>query len=184
MQQAAETLDKPADLAGIREAAPHLGVSASTISRQVAAGIITNHGTTLRPLVSIEGAKAERAAYLDPAQQREREPKARAAAEPTAFNSARTTHEATKAQLAQLELAERLGQTVAKAEAEDLFATLGGLIRDRLAQRWAVLSADLAGRSAFEIATAGAAADEALLNELVREIETQFGLAPAVADAR
>ncbi len=53
------------ELVGISEAARRLGVHKSTISRQVAAGIITNRGTGQRPLVNVDQARGERAAYLD-----------------------------------------------------------------------------------------------------------------------
>lgn len=53
------------ELVGISEAARALGRNKSTISRQVASGIIPNHGEPGKPLVNIEEARAAIAANVD-----------------------------------------------------------------------------------------------------------------------
>ncbi len=54
------------ELVGIRECARRLEVDPSTISRNVSAGIIRNHGTDEAPLVNVEEARRDREAFLDP----------------------------------------------------------------------------------------------------------------------
>src|SRR5690348_15005177 len=61
------TLD---DVVSLTECADALSVHKSTISRQVKAGVIPNHGTIEAPRVSIAEARAARAAQLDQAKQR------------------------------------------------------------------------------------------------------------------
>jgi hypothetical protein len=175
MQQDAETLERPGDLAGVSEAALKLGVNKSTISRQVKSGMITNYGTAAKPLVSIEGAKLQRAGNLDPALQRT-SPSLMLPVQQTAFVNAKTQNEYVKGELAKLELADKLKQIIPRADAEDLFETFGTQIRERLAQRWHGLAIALAGKSASEIMALGEAADEALLSEIAGEIERDFGV--------
>lgn len=64
------------DLMGVRQLARHLGVNASTISRQIAKGIIPNRGTPEQPMVSLAEAERARAANLDPSKQRDWHPRA------------------------------------------------------------------------------------------------------------
>lgn len=58
------------DLMGVREAARAIGVNASTISRQIAKGIIPNRGTAERPMVSLSEARHARSTGLDVSKQR------------------------------------------------------------------------------------------------------------------
>lgn len=55
----------PGKHVGVREAARQLGVNASTVSRQVAAGIIPNHGTVAAPLIDVDEARRSRDDNLD-----------------------------------------------------------------------------------------------------------------------
>jgi len=57
-------------LVGVREAARQLGVNPSTISRQVAKGIIPNRGTPRQPMVDLAEARQARATNLDLSKQR------------------------------------------------------------------------------------------------------------------
>lgn len=63
-------MEQDIHLVGVRECARRLGVNASTISRQVAKGIITNRGTPDAPLIDMATVEAERAAGLDQSKQR------------------------------------------------------------------------------------------------------------------
>jgi hypothetical protein len=53
------------ELVGVRECARQIGLNPSTISRQVAAGIIPNHGSEDAPRVSVAEARAARQENLD-----------------------------------------------------------------------------------------------------------------------
>lgn len=57
------------ELVGVSEAARQLGVHKSTISRNVTAGIIPNHGSDDEPLVNVEEAREARDRELDPTKQ-------------------------------------------------------------------------------------------------------------------
>lgn len=161
----------PNDVVGIREAAKALGVNASTISRQVAKGVIPNRGASGAPKVSIDEARRARATNLDPSQQRAPEPSPSTSG---TFSSHRSAHEAAKAKLAQLDLAQRLGEVVSRSEAEDLFATYGRRVRDALEQKWRTLALELQGMSAADIMVRGTASTEEVLARVAAEIENEW----------
>lgn len=149
-----------ADVMGIRAAARALNKSASTISRQVAAGIIPNRGTTAEPKVSLAEAKAARAVNLQP------EP------EVAGFAQARNVHERLKAQKTAIELAQLKGELVRRVEVEEFLAEEGAKIRDGLLRRWRAFAAELVGLTAREIEERGLAADEAVLAALAAAYES------------
>lgn len=127
--------DRPADLMGVRACAKALTppVSASTISRQLGAGLFTNWGTESLPLISLTEVRAKREQNLSPAQQRR--PAERAAKrDDGGYHSARAAREQAAAQIAQLDLAERLGQLLRRDQVEDEHATLGRATREALTQ--------------------------------------------------
>src|SRR5579871_387393 len=51
-----------AKLVGIREGARQLGISHTTLSRQVARGLVPNHGTATAPLIDLSEARKAREA--------------------------------------------------------------------------------------------------------------------------
>lgn len=167
------------DIVGVREAARQLKVNASTISRQVRAGIIPNRGTDREPKVSVTEAKNARETGLDPAQQRRPITMQGGHALPS---TSRGELEAAKAAIAQLDLAEKLGLTLSRADVEDALATVAREFRDALARRWRILAIDLQGLNAREIEAKGMASDEAVLAELVVKLEIDAD-APAAAAA-
>src|SRR5262245_23925645 len=59
-----------AQLLGVRAAARELKLNPSTISRQIAAGIIPNRGTSEVPMVDLKEARTAREAHLDRSKQR------------------------------------------------------------------------------------------------------------------
>jgi hypothetical protein len=127
-------------LVGVSEAARQLGVHKSTISRQVAAGIIPNHGTDAQPLVDVEEAKRARAEGLDRSKQRgqdaplfreRRSPDDDDAGEASpGYQAARTEREQINARRARLELERELGNLLDKGEVVDAFFTLGARLRE------------------------------------------------------
>ena len=171
------------DLAGVRAVARELSVAPSTISRQLAAGILTNHGTDDHPLISISEARVARAGSLDPGQQRGPMSPLNAAATSSGLNAAvtstglnagatplgegadvndaapaprdddrrpsfqqvRTAREGIRTQIERIELEEKLGNLVDKAEVADAFFDLGRVVREGLEARRGQLAAQLAG---------------------------------------
>jgi len=151
-----------------------LGLSPSTLSRQVANGTIPNRGTDDAPRVSLSEVQRAREDNLDPAQQR--------GTAPETFHAHRTNLEATKATKAQLELAQMLGQTVARSEVEEEVANAVRELRDTLLRRWRVLAVELEGLSAREIEAKGLASDESALQELARKLTNDDRDGAAISD--
>lgn len=182
-QNGALALEKPAlrdEPIGIRAAAAALDVNASTISRQVKAGVIPNRGTEKHPKVFLREARAARAGNLDPAQQRETAP----ATQPpptTGFQAHRSSHEAAKAAMAQIELAEKLGGILDRGDVESSVEAFGRKLRDALTERWRALSLKLQGQSPADIERLGIEADEDLLNRVSAELEAEIADAAASA---
>ena len=166
------------DIVGVREAARQLNVNASTISRQLRAGIIPNRGTDRDPKVSVEEARRARQNNLDPSQQRG----AHTAPASSGYTASRSELEAAKAAMAQLDLAEKLGLTVAREDIEDAIATAARELRDALARRWRALAVELQGLTAREIEAKGMASDEAVLADLTVKLEIDADT-PATAAA-
>ena len=164
----------PTDIIGIRAAGAILGVAASTISRQVKAGIIPNRGTCKEPKVSIVEATAARKGNIDPAQQRA--PEGADLAANNSYHANRADREWVRAQKEKLEYAQILGTVMLRADAEDKFSTFGRHIREALAIRWRTLATELQGLSAIEIERAGTKADEDLLTRIVAEIEKEYAV--------
>lgn len=185
-------------LVGIRECARILekrGVqlNASTITRQVQAGIIPNHGTADgKPLVDPDEVIAARARNVDPSKQRgpdsplfgapaddgsevEETAAAPSGKREVSFSAARTASEAYKARMAQLDLEERLGNLVDKQEVVDFFTEAGLILRQGLMLR----SGDMAGRlvglsNPSEIAAIIKDEDRKLLERLAEEFSKRF----------
>ena len=144
------------DLTSVREAARALGVSHSTISRQVASGIIPNRGTAERPLIDVEEARAARAAHLYEGRQGSHagrmvgddhvaEDGPEAPAQAPDYRRARTAGEIYRAKLAELDYFERVGKLIDQAEVSAALFTAARVLRDKLQA--------LAGRLAGELAT-------------------------------
>src|SRR5262245_5311276 len=151
-----------AHLLGVRAAARELKLNPSTISRQIAAGIIPNRGTADAPMVNPAEARAARAAHVDRSKQRgpnaplfagevpaaaprpvepvedpdtDDDETASPATPPSdrlSYNTARTARESYQAKLAQLEYEERIGRLVPKSEVELEAFDAARLLRDRI----------------------------------------------------
>jgi len=159
----------------LSEAARQVGLNKSTISRQLAAGILRNRGTAERPLVDVAEVRAARESGLDRSKQRgpdsplfgassaidpvppesaaedeEGLPEPPSAATKPAsggidYQKARTAREGYQARLAQIELEQKLGNLLDKSEVVDAFFALGAAVRERLDGRRAELAARLVG---------------------------------------
>ncbi len=191
-------MDQPVTLT---EAAAALGVHKSTISRQVSAGVIPNHGTARAPKVRVSEARLARAGAVDPAKQRgsgaplfadpgehgangvrpsrspddaedDDAPGTPPGPGGVSFTKARTAREAANARLAQIDLEERLGRLLDKREVEDVFFTLSTIVRDELMGQGARLAGDLVGMTEpGEIVAKIDAANRDLLARLEREFK-------------
>lgn len=166
-------MDQPSEQpVGVRECAKQLGVSHSTISRQLTAGLFVNHGTGDRPLLKVSEVREARSRGLDPAKQRGPEAplyQPAAAQKPIGedlgptYATARTRTEEAKANLAELDLAERRGLLLDKSDVVDAFFTFGTQIRERME----AFAADMGAR--FGATVGAAVADEG------RKILTKLG---------
>lgn len=127
--------DRPSDLMGVRQCAAALQpkVHASTISRQLGAGLFTNYGTTTAPLLSLAEVTQARAEHLNPAQQRQ-SPRRGGRKPDDGYHSARASKEQTAAKIAELDLAERMGQLLPRDQVEDAFADMGRKTREAMTQ--------------------------------------------------
>ncbi|MGE0717193.1 MAG: hypothetical protein AB7P02_17245 [Alphaproteobacteria bacterium] len=173
-------------LVTVTEYAAMVGVDKSTISRQVARGIIPNRGVPGKPLIDPVEADAARLGGLDPS----RGPGALAgqaiatAAAPvavaegapaadtpppapnlrgTGYQVARTAREAMNAKLAELDYRERVGELLAKSEVENAMVKIGLEVQRQLDQRVAQLADRLVG-----------IADPARLAALIREADRRL----------
>lgn len=188
------------ELVGIREcarqmAARGLSIHPSTVSRQVTAGIIPNHGTPDAPLVNVDEAITARYANLDLTKRRRftivppaspepqipagELPLQRAAPEAAnggkTFNDARTERQIIEARLAQLSLEEKLGNLFDRSEVEGLFRDLGTALRDALLARGPALASRLAGRtSSADIQAIVEDEDRKLIERLTTEIAARM----------
>ena len=195
-------------LVGIRECARELGVNASTVSRQVRAGIIPNRGTKDAPLVLVSEARGARRRNLDQSKQRgpgaplfapadqegdstadvqseaEDEPRAHGEGKRSGldFNKARTAREGYQARLAQIELEDRLGNLLDRAETVDAFFTLGTALREALERRAPELAARLDGVADLNARTGLILEDDRrLLQAIVDNFTRRFVSADAAA---
>jgi len=183
MQQMEENgalaLEKPAlrDVVTISAAASALGVNKSTVSRQVKNGTIPNRGTDKRPMVSLKEARAARAGNLDPAQQRSTAPAQASDTSPaaTGYQAHRSTHEAAKARMAQIELEEKLGNILARNDVEASLEAFGRKLRDAMIERWRLLAPKFIGLAPAQIEQIGTQADEDLLAKLSEELAKEIG---------
>ena len=181
---------------GVREAARELGVNPSTVSRQLRAGIIPNRGSERAPKVLLSEARAARERNLDQSKQRGPESPLFASAgsvappedsvdEPEApastsrreidYSRARTVREGYLAKSAQLDLEERLGNLLDRAETVDAFFTLGQSLREAMERRAPELAARLLGISDLNQLTAILAEeDRKLLQSIADDFRRNF----------
>jgi hypothetical protein len=183
------------ELVSMREAARRLTgegyrIDESTIRRQVKAGTIPNRGTPDRPLVTVDDVRNSRSGNVDARKRRGAPmaaadagasgeggagPAAAAAAPPAgSLHQSRLAKESVQAQLAQLQLEDKLGRTIDKAEVWDLFAELGTMLRDEQAARLDVLAARCHGLEPGAIRDAIADADRQLLLKLHAKISADL----------
>lgn len=185
-------------LVGIRECARELGLSHSTVSRQVAAGIIPNRGTVDAPLVLVSEARDARQRELDRSKQRgaasplfgtgeRRSPEhddsiPAHTPEGRDYQSARADRERTNARLAQLDLEQRLGNVLDKGEVVDAFFTLGASLRELAETRRASMAQRLVAISDVgTIAGIIAEEDRKMQQAIAESFERRFVQADADA---
>lgn len=158
--------EQPEQPVSIREAARQLGIAHSTVSRQVSAGIIPNHGVPGRPLILVTEARAARAQNLDPSQRRgSRSPlfaeeedgapgtnddplSSASVPERGSYRGERSRREAALAQLAEIELGKQLGNLLDKGEVIDAVVEIMITLRETLQ----LAAHDVANRHGPEIA--------------------------------
>ena len=125
---------------GIREAARQLGLAHTTISRYIAANPVLNHGTAGRPKVDLDELRRHRAANLNPAPRGRQAAKLLAEA-PAAtgadaapdYSVSKAAREAILADRARIDLDEKRGLLVPRAEVEAAAFEVGkALQRDLL----------------------------------------------------
>jgi hypothetical protein len=197
-------MDDASRLVGVSEAARQIGVHKSTISRQLAAGIITNRGSKEKPLVDVEEARRARDRGLDRSKQRgpdsplfgnssaiapadEAEPDvdghgAPMPAKPSGgldYQKARTAREGYQARLAQIELEQKLGNLLDKGDVVDAFFTMGQRLREVLEQ----CRLELAARFGDAVGAALAEEFRKLQLGLAEEFERRFVKGEETADA-
>lgn len=157
------------DLVGVRAAARELGVNPSTISRQIKAGIIPNHGTDAAPAVNVAEARAARASHLDPSKRGNSAGVLlgdrgaagddlegdfgggeNSASEPrspgdggASYRSTKTAREGYLAMLAKLEFEKKSGAVISRAEVERALVDVTRTIRDALLRLGDRLAPDL-----------------------------------------
>lgn len=180
----------------LSEGARLLGVHKSTISRQVAAGIIPNRGEPGAPMIDVAEARAAREQELDRSKQRGAqaplfrraigddelgtEPVAPGAlASSSSYQSARSRREETNAQLAEIALQERLGLLLDKSEVIDAFFALGASLREMMENA----RIELAAQFGAELGTALAERFRKMQVQIADEIERRFVKDKSTADA-
>jgi hypothetical protein len=136
---------RPADVMTLTAAAREIGVAVSTLSRQVKAQKIPNRGTPERPMVSLSEARAARADNLNPLMARTPAPAAAPRAGSIADEQRR--EKAARAELLELELAERRGELMAADEVRAAFGEAGRVIQAELMQISRDLADELAAMS-------------------------------------
>jgi hypothetical protein len=158
-------------LVGVREAARQVGVSASTISRQIKAGIIPNRGSAEQPRVDLGEVRAARAQNLDPSKVgnaagmllgeasaaepleeddedlEAEEPRAAGGAGEASYRAARTAREGFQAALAKLQYEEKAGLLVSRLEVERALVDASRQVRDALMRLGDKLAGELVGQT-------------------------------------
>lgn len=176
---------------GVTAAAKATGLSASTISRYLRRYPELNRGAGKRPRVSVAELNAHRARFVNaarsnshagglmddpPAAAAENEPGERRSPDRPTYAAAKTLREAAQAQTAQLDLAERLGQLLARADVEAALTEAGATLQQKQQQRRRALAEILAaaGGDVRAIAAALEDDDRALLNATADVLEEQL----------
>lgn len=171
-------------LVGIREAARQLGVNASTISRQVAAGVIPNHGGDGSPLVDPEEARSARQLNLDPSKRRgvgsplSLHPTPQditSSPRGSGYQVSRAEREGYDAALKRIELEERLRNLLDKGEVTEAAFAIGQVLREMIERRQPTLAARLAG--VIDVGTIAAILveeDRRLLEAIGDEMQRKF----------
>jgi hypothetical protein len=183
----------------ISECARELGVHKSTISRQVAAGIIPNRGTADEPKVDVAEARRARERGLDRSKQRgedaplfssasaigerDDDDAGQPAADATPpkggldYQRARTAREGFQARLAQIELEEKLANLLDKGEVVDAFFTMAS----RLREMTDATRVDVAARFGDQVGNAVGEAFRKMLQAIAEDFERRFAQEPANA---
>lgn len=155
-----------AGLMGVREAARAINVNASTITRYLRQHPELNRGGAGRPLVDLDELKRHRTENVnavmsgnhggrllgeppavapppEPEPEEHEDERRSIGPRKPSYADAKTVAEATRARLAQLELARRLKQVVSRAEVEQALLEAGQTLRQLLAARARSIAEDL-----------------------------------------
>ncbi|BBK44136.1 hypothetical protein STVA_41560 [Allostella vacuolata] len=168
-----------APLVGVRAAAAALGLAPSTVSRQLAAGIIPNRGSSAEPLVDVEEARAARADRLDHGKAkgtRTGELDIRPPA-PRRETTAGKRDQKLDQEIRRLERenAEREKELLSRAATDRAFAELAGIVQRGLAERSRRLGARVTGRRDLaEVMTAIEDEDRKILEAMRDEYRRQL----------
>jgi hypothetical protein len=182
MSDALDTAPQAGAFLSVRQYAEYAGVAPSTISRQIADGIITTEGEDESGayLIDPKKADAERAAKLNPAHVAAHDARKAAAAQPPAtggLHRAREAREGWAARRAQLDYEREVGNLLDKQEVHDAFFELGQMMREELARRAPLLAQQLVGmQDAATIQAALETADRAALESIIATVRNRLEL--------
>lgn len=164
-------------LLSVRKVAEAVGVAHTTIGRQLAQGLYTNHGTVTRPLLDLDEVRARRDSLLDPIRQAATQSAPHPASEPpaaktddaltrgagagapallqTGLHSEQLRERRAKASMAEMDLLERQQQLAPVGDFKDAGFEAGQALVDALEARIPALVAALAAcGSAEQLASA------------------------------
>lgn len=176
-------------LLGVREAARVIGVSHSTISRQLSDGVFANHGTAARPLLRLSEVKAGRAEGLDHSKRRAAAPppdllddedgdEDQSPAAPTAdrkVSEGRALNLDRDAEFKLIRNEEKKGLLCSKRDVEDGAEEAGQALREALVSRTRELADRLASMTdPVAIASLLAESDAALLEQIADALERRI----------
>lgn len=167
-------------LLGVRAAAAALGLAPSTVSRQLAAGIIPNRGTVEQPLIDVAEAAAARADRIDHGKAkgvRTGELDVRPG-RPRGESAAGKRERKLDEEIRRLERenAEKEAQLVSRAGVDQAFAELAGIVQRSLADRTRRLAGRVMGqRDINEVLAAIEDEDRRILEAMRDEYRRQLG---------
>lgn len=187
------------NLVTVTQYAEMSGLNKGTVSRLVSNGVIPNHGMPGKPLINPSEADAARLTHLDRSKAgvlssggEIKTAGAASSAVPASrdesrasggFQRARTAREAAQAQMAALDLKERLGELLDKSEVENSIVKVAIEVQRQLEQRVPPLADRLVGiTDPARIAALIREADRKVLGEMARAFD-EIAKREGVSDA-